>query len=197
MIEQLREMLKDNRVHLAVGQIKKLMLASDRSVLRVMVSILPEQREIVARMAWSTLGASSGMLQLPNVDDLVLVGNADGDEDACFVIAKLSNKEDKIPANAAAGDMVAKANTGTKAWLTSDTKINLSRGDQAPTENLVLGQVFKQLMSDILHQLSIETHIGNLGFSTSPPENAAQYVAKKASPVDDSLVLSDVSFTEK
>lgn len=77
----------------------------------------------------------------------------------------------------------------------SDGKIQV--GSKAADENLVLGKVFKQWAHDLLTQLSLETHIGNLGYLTSVPQNSVQYDALKASPIDDELILSDVSFTEK
>lgn len=70
-------------------------------------------------------------------------------------------------------------------------------GSEAADENMVLGKVFKQLMSDLLQELAIHTHIGNLGYETAPPSDAAEFTALKSSPVDDEKVLSDVAFTEK
>lgn len=195
-LESFREVFADRRVHIAIGQIKKLMLATDRSVLRVLVSILPEEREIVARMSWAVVGEESGFFQFPRPDDLVIVGMAE-DEEHSFVLLRLTTKEDKIPLRAADGHMVAKALTGKELWLTSDTKINLSKGDDAPTENLVLGQVFKSMMSDLIQLIADHTHVGNLGYATSPPQTATDFLAIKADPVDNGGVLSDIAFTEK
>lgn len=197
-LETLRHIFKDDRLHIALSVVKKVSMAADKSVLRVLISILPEQREIVARMTWSAVGESAGFFSFPNVGDLVLTAMAEGDESSAFVISRLTSKTDKIPATAVTGDMVAKALAGKKLWLTSDTRINLSKGDTEPTENLVLGQVFKTMMSTLLQALSVETHICMPpGYSSLPPDNKADYLALKSSPVDNEDVLSDVSFTEK
>lgn len=77
----------------------------------------------------------------------------------------------------------------------SNGKIQI--GTKAAAENLVLGQVFKTFASQVLQLIIDHKHIGNLGYETSPPENAADFSALKSSPIDDSLILSDISFTEK
>lgn len=208
--EELRGLFKDDDVHLAIASIKSLHLADDRSFLKVTVNIFPENREIVARMTWDAVGPEAGSFTFPNPNDMVLVAFTD-EEDEAFVLKRLTSKEDKIPLTAVDGSTVLRALTGKKTWITSDTTINLSRGDTAPGENVVLGQVWKTLMVDLLgylidlcQDLSVETHIGNLGYNTAVPNNAADYLmikamleALKSSPVEDELALSDLTFTEK
>lgn len=71
-------------------------------------------------------------------------------------------------------------------------------GSDGATENFVLGQVFKQFASDLLTELAQETHISGLpGYPTSPPQNAEQYNALKATPIDDDAILSDKIYGEK
>ncbi len=77
----------------------------------------------------------------------------------------------------------------------SQTKMQF--GSKASAENMVLGQVFKTFMDNLLTQLQNETHIGNLGYETSVPVNAPQYEALQESPIDDDAILSDKAFTEK
>jgi hypothetical protein len=200
-LELIREALKDRRLHLAIGQITKLMMASDRSVLRVLVSILPEEREIVARMSWAVLGNDSGFLQLPQTEDLVLVGMAEGDEENAFVMLKLSNREDKIPVNAASGDMVAKALTSTKLWLTSDTRINLTKGDDAPTEPLVLGNVLKTFLTEFLDSILNAAQIGQcaVGPVFLDPSIRTALVQYKTEylETESSNIVSQLAFTER
>ena len=43
----------------------------------------------------------------------------------------------------------------------------------------------------------VQTHVGNMGFPTGPPLNAASYTALKSSPVGDDAMLSDLTKTEK
>ena len=77
----------------------------------------------------------------------------------------------------------------------SETKMQF--GSKTSAENMVLGQVFKAPMSSTLQDIAVHKHIGNMGYLTSPPDNAADFEALKASPVDDEGVLSDIAFTQK
>jgi len=77
----------------------------------------------------------------------------------------------------------------------SESKIQI--GSKAADEPAVLGNVFKTMMDTLLDALSQETHIGNLGYATSPPVNAASYSSLKESPIDDKAILSDSIFVEK
>ncbi len=73
----------------------------------------------------------------------------------------------------------------------SNGKIQL--GSEASSENMVLGQVFKQFASDLLSAIAAHTHPG-IG---SPPSNMSKFTALKSSPIGDEAILSNVSFTEK
>lgn len=211
-LQALKEIFRDTRQHIAIGSITKIEVASDRSYVKCLVSILPEGREIVAQMTWDSVGPESGIYALPAVNDLVLVAFADGDDELAFVIKRLTTKEDSAPATAVSGDMVLKALATKKAWLTSSERINLSQADTEPTENLVLGQVFKSMMQTVLAELSTlcqtlstHTHItGSPGSTTSVPIQASNFQSNKtvfdntkADPVDNEDVLSDLAFTEK
>lgn len=224
-LEFFKEIFKDKRSHISIGKIKQMSLAADRSFLKCLVSIFPEQREVIARMTFSLAGPDSGIAELPAIDDMVLVAFADGDNDYAFIITRLTSVEDKIPLNSANGDFVIKAKAGKKAWLTSNTRINLSKGDTEPTENMVLGQELKTLLISTYDKLkmlntklnslalkdSTHTHSGNLGYPTSPPNQASDFAtlaadftaigndfdALNTSPVKDQKILSNISFTEK
>lgn len=210
-IEALRDILKDESIHLGLATIQRLILAEDRSYLKVLLNVLPENRQLVADMTWEDVGPESGEFTFPSVGDLVLFGQAEGSEDYAFILKRLTSEEDKIPEIAASGDTVKKTKTGKKFWNISDTKVFLSRSESEPTENLVLGQQLKTLMIDLLSELSthantdaVHTHIGNLGYKTLVPDQAADFNANKskydtlkASPVEDETILSDLSYTEK
>lgn len=210
-LEALRSVFKDHSLHIAVGKILRNSMVKDRSSLRCFVSIWPEEREIVATMAWNAVGPNAGLFQFPVPGDLVIVAFADADPDQAFIMSRLSSKEDTIPETAADGSTVIRSLEEKMLWLTSGTKINLSKGDTPPTENLVLGQELKNLLIEILAKLSdlslktsTHTHIGNLGYPTSAPNEAADFVQLKgdfedlsASPVEDEVILSDLAFTEK
>lgn len=222
-IDDLKSYLKDDELHVFLGQIKRLHLDPSKAYLKVEVSVWPEQRSIIADMTWDHVGPESGFYNFPAVGDAVLCASAEGDVDQSFVLKRLSSKEDKIPLNALGGDSVLK--TAKNIWLTSGAKINLSAGDTAPTENLVLGQEFKAAYSDHLSKLmdvmdsindfidefNLHTSIGNLGYPTGTPLNIAAVTAVKvaitalkssvstikSSKVDNETILSDLAFTEK
>lgn len=210
-LEDLKKMLSDGKLHIYIGIIKKLHLAADKSYLKVEVSVLPEERTIISNMTWENVGEESGDFEFPAPDDLVLLVNAEGDDDQSYVIKRLTSRVDKIPAAAANGDKVHRARKGNKYWNVSDTKILLAKGDTEPNQNLVLGQVFKSFAADLLSELKKQAttdsqhyHMGNLGYYTAPPKQASEFVANgakydtlKASPINDQAILSDLSFTEK
>lgn len=196
-LEELREILKDDRLLMEFGTIEKLEIAKDRSVVRARVLLFPDNIEIVARLTWDSVGPNSGHFNLPAVGDLVVVGFIDGHEDEALVLRSLSSKVDLIPIRATEGHFVSRALAGKKYFLVSDTEINLVRGDDPGDEQLVLGNTFKTAYSEHLDIDARHQHIGNLGYNTFVPNEASEYLAIKASPVDDSEMLSDVSKTEK
>jgi hypothetical protein len=233
-IDVLKSLLKDDRLHVGLGLIKNLHLAQDRSYLKVTLSVLPEERQIIATMTWDNTGPSSGDFEFPSINDLVLFAQAEGDNDQAYVIRRLTSREDRIPEEAVNGDKVSRAKLGKKYWNVSNTRINLSRSGTEPTQNLVLGQVFKTAYSTHLGQiatalteilayitefkahthavvgigdpinqvptLSYDLTLSNAGVSAI--ESAINGVKSalegiKASPVDDSAMLSDLVFTQK
>ncbi len=211
-LEDWRDILQDSSIHIAVAQIVTLHYAEDRSFLKTKVRIFPEGRLIIARMSWEGVGPEAGIFMPPAPEDMVLVAMAEGDDDQAYVIRRLTSQIDKLPLNVSNGDTVVRALGGKKLHLNSDTKINLAKGDADGTENLVLGQIFKQFSSDLLTEIAAmldnmksETHLGALpGMPTGTPINAPQYDANKtnintlkSSPIEDEAILSDISYTEK
>jgi len=210
-LETIKDILKDESLHICVGKIAKLHIADDRSYLKCTVTIFPEMRNIIATMTWECVGPDSGEFTFPVQDDMVLVAQAEGDDDQAYIIRRLSSRADKIPAIALTGDKVHKTLNSKKFWNISDTRINLSRSETEPTENLVLGQIFKQFASELLATLKVNSqnsadhvHIGNLGYYTFKPNLETEFLNRKEeydtlkqSPIDDEVVLSDLSFTEK
>lgn len=196
-LEDLKHIFQDDRLHLAIGLVKQMHVADDRSVLKVKVLVLPDNLNMICRMSWDAVGPEAGIFQFPSIDDLVIVGYLAGSEQDAFVIARCTSAVDKIPLQALDGHLVLRSLAGKKAWLTSDTNVFLSRGDTAPTERLVLGDTFKTAYSKDLDETAKHKHIGNLGYLTFVPDNASEFTTLKASPVDDALMLSDLSKTEK
>lgn len=223
-IENLKQYFKDESLHVGIALIKKLFLASDRSYLKVALSVFPEEREIIATMTWENVGPESGDFEFPSPGDLVIFAQVDGDDDQAYVISRLASKEDKIPTIAITGDKVHKAKAGKKYWNVSDTRINLSKGDTEPTENLVLGQIWKTVYSTHLDEITsalkkLETQINNVAThvvtvigipSSNPLNSAAMQTIKneiatirnnledlKTNEIDSENILSDLSYTEK
>lgn len=70
-------------------------------------------------------------------------------------------------------------------------------GSKSSASPMVLGDIFKTMMDNLLQAIASHTHLGNLGFPTGVPQNASAFTAIQASPVDDKAILSDHVFTEK
>ena len=218
-------LLKDPQNSLSVGQVVELDFAEDRSVLRALVSLWPDNQQIVARVTWDSVGPDAGFFQFPQPEDLVLVGLPEKDEDSAVILRRFSSKIDTIPATAQDGSTVLRSLADKKLWLTSPLRINLSRGDSQPTENLVIGQKFKTTYISHLTKLttlveklitqretdSIHNHIGIFGVPVNEPIQKSTMLAEKAEletikseietlkadDVESEDILSDVSFTEK
>jgi hypothetical protein len=195
--EDLRHLFKDDRLLLTIGLVKQMHTAEDRSVLKVKVLTLPDNLNMICKMSWNAVGPDAGIFQFPSIDDLVIVGYLDGNENEAYVISRVTSKTDKIPMQALDGHLVLRTLAGKKAWVTSDTGVRLSRGNTEPTERLMLGDVFKTAYSKDLDETAKHKHIGNLGYLTAVPDNAVEFTTLKASPVDDAEMLSDLSKTEK
>lgn len=157
-LEVFREVFKDNRQHLGLGQITKLGPAPDRSCLRVQVLLMDptveSDREVVAFMSWDDAGPDCGSIRFPETGDLVLLAWPDqGHPDLCYVIKRLTSKEEKLPIKAMDGHSVYQALGGKKAYLASDTAIHLAKPDSDATEPLVLGNVLQSFLTDIIAQV--------------------------------------------
>ena len=213
-LEDFRNLLYVDKTYFSVGVVQRLFMASDRSFLKVECRIISEgdDRNIIARMGWNAVGPEAGDFQIPSVGDLLLIAYVDADPSQAIVITRFSSTEDKIPANAATGDRVIKSLMGKNMWITAQNNLYLTKTDAVPTENLVLGQVFKKWATDLITQiealmdaLQAETHTSSApGVATTPPINASDYAsiktaltALKNSPIEDSAVLSDYALTSK
>ncbi len=176
-LETLRKLFADERPELALGTIKKLGAASDRSVLRVAVEIFPDLREVIARMTWSSVGTDSGDFEFPAVGDLVLVCFVDRNPDDAFVISRLTSKEDTIPIMAMEGHRVVKAKK--ELFLNSPTKINITK-ENAGTEPLVLGLVLQTFATELIGKLKGfigDLKAGPITLSTAPGAPTAPFPA--------------------
>jgi hypothetical protein len=218
-------MLEEPQKSSAFGIVLNTSLSQDRSVLRATVSLWPDEIEIVCRVAWDACGPDAGIFQFPQQNDLVLVEYPELDEDSPLITKRLSSAEDTIPVTATDGSLVLRSLSGKKNWLTSDTRVNISRGDAEPTENLIIGQKFKTVYTTHLNELitlieklviqretdANHTHIGVFGVPVNIPIQSAVMLAEKAEletikanleslladEVESEAILSDFAFTEK
>jgi hypothetical protein len=215
-LEELKQLFADHRVWVSLGLIQALEPALDQSCLRVLVKQIPDNVDISATMSWSLTGPGSGILQFPQQNDLVLMASADGHPDLTFVISRLTSAEDTIPLRCLTGDMVIRSLDGTKANISSDTRVNIGRGGLVEeSEPMVLGNVLKSALEALW--TSLDTHLGNL--STGPmgignlgydvpthPTMIANIAASKAQIVLDMTqyltatvtnILSQIAYTER
>jgi hypothetical protein len=149
-LEGLRDIFKDTRLHIGVGTIVKLGLANDGSKLRVMVNLLPENRQVVAQMTFSDVMD----VEFPEIDDLAIVAFIDGHPDECYVLRLVNNKDEPIPKFAQQGDKVVYSRAGMKNYIGSDTKVGIGRPNIEPSEPLVLGTQLQTLLENVLTQLA-------------------------------------------
>ena len=211
-LQQLKQIVQDRKLGLSLAEVRNVYVAEDRRTVEATVQVLPVGSEVVARLTWQAVGPDAGAYFLPSVGDWVIVGFVDGQIDQCYILSRLTSLDDKIPMTAITGDAVLRSLKEKKTWITSEKRINLSKKDEEPTENLVLGQIFKNFMINFLDQLiktmdtlAVETHISAPpGYLSAPPQQKAIYMAikaelekLKASPIEDIKILSELAFTEK
>mgnify|MGYP000910463729 CR=1 FL=1 len=197
MIEELREIFEDRRLIMSLALVRQLEVAKDRSVLRVKCTLVPDNVNIVARMSWSAVGPDAGVFQFPSINDLVIVGYVDGDENQAYVISRCTSKEDKLPLQVDGGHLVMRGLSGKKTYIISNQEIQLCRGGADATEKAVMGTTFQAAYSQHLQVDATHTHIGNLGYQTTAPNEFMDYLDIKSSPVDDGEMLSDLIKVEK
>ncbi len=146
---ELQAMFRDNRLHSMMGLVTEVEVLENGSVARCKVKILPEEREIIARVGYSYAGFG-----IPEVKDLVCILNVRSDEDDALIVARYSSKEDKIPKPAREGHVVIKPLGPDKKSYIDGKKILLGLGETDPDEPLVLGKVFKQYEKDLLTKIA-------------------------------------------
>ena len=208
-LETLREIFKDKRVWTAVGKITAKETTSDRSVMRVKVLLLPDNHEIVARVAWDSVGPNAGNFGPISTDDMVLVCLAEGLEDHAYVVARLSSRVDKIPEQVLENHTISKSLEGKRniVWgdekvnIVSPNRINLATADMNVLEPLILGLVQKALWEQWFKYFLESDHIGIciLGPVWLAPEIRTQMLLDKQQYITDpdTNILSQLSFTER
>lgn len=67
-------------------------------------------------------------------------------------------------------------------------EIFVGKGDDL--EHMVVGETLKEFLITLVAALVAHTHIGNLGFSTSPPENAMDFTQAQTDFLDNDKILA-------
>jgi hypothetical protein len=211
-LEMLREMFKDPKLHIGIGTIVQLGLESTGNKLRVMVNLLPENRQVVAEMTFADVMD----ICFPEINDLGVVAFADGHPDECFVIALINNKDEPLPKFAQNGSKVAYSRPGKKFYIGSDTKLGIGRPNIEPTEPLVLGTQLIALLTGILTQINavfsaISTgpvsDFGNLGAPVPTSAEIASAISDATTALEglastylataSTNIVSQIGFTER
>ncbi len=204
-LQALRDIFSDTRIHIGLGIVKQVEVLADKSNCKVKVAIIPEMREIIAIYAWDDIGPNAGSGAIPVAKDLVLVANAEGNEDFCYIIKKLSSKEDTIPKQGVDGHWFARAKLGKKAYLLSEEKIIIGKGTTAdgadPEEPLVLGEVLKSFLGDLFDEILNAPQIGQcaVGPVMLDPTLRTNLTTMKQTYITDAAtnILSQIAFTER
>ena len=196
-LELLREIFKDPRLHIGIGVVTQLGLATNGNILRVQVNLLPEQRAINCEMTFADVND----VTFPQLQDLVLVAHVDGDVDEAFVIKVVSTDEEGIPKFAQTGNSVKYARAGKKLYIGSTVKIGIGRPNVEPTEPLVLGNVCVSGLTALCNAFLQATQIGQSGAGpvaldptvrTALNNFVSQYLTTAST-----NILSQIAFTER
>lgn len=200
-LELLRSMLQSFDVHVAQGIITKVQVADDLSAVYVNCTLQPEGRQVVAQMTWDSVGAGSGSGDLPEINDAVIVCFCDREPDDCFVLRRISTREEKLPAPMKDGHYVTQAKPGKKLILGSTTKVEVGKGTGNATEPLVLGAVNIAFMTNLLDAFLNAAQIGihplgpvflDPGIRTLLVQYKSTYLTTAAT-----NIASQIAFTER
>jgi len=168
----------------------------------------PDGHQIVGKVTWSIIDDESGVIQLPKINDLVLIGLVDGDEEQAYIVDRCSSIEERIAIEALDGSLVLKASKGSKTRVLSDTKILLQKGSfgtsSAPADAIspvVLGDVLKDFLDQFINMLLNAPQIGICGVGSVQldPGLVSQLNTLKSQFVDTAStnILSQIVFTER
>ena len=199
LLGDMKAMLRDDSLSISLAVIKGVHLAKDNSFLRCTVQLMPHGNEVISTYTFDSTGPNAGIYMFPVINDMVLVAFTEN-EDESFIIRRLNSKEDLIPKNAEGGALTLRALSGKDSWVVSDSKILLARNEAVPTENLILGKVFKTVYTSHLDELlnnltklidlvgklstqrttdSTHNHIGIFGVPVAVPIQAPLMAAEK------------------
>lgn len=135
------------------------------------------------------------------MNDLALVAFVDGHEEECFLIKRITNDEDQIPALAQAGNMVKYARAGKKAYFGSDTKIGIARPDIDPTNPMVLGDILVNGLTALINAFLNAAQVGQCAvgpvYLDPSVRSALTSFNETYLTTEDSNIISQIAFTER
>lgn len=99
----------------------------------------------------------------------------------------LGHRAPDRPTGLAVGEMTIYSKAGYAIRVRND-KIEVGKGGEF--EPVVVGETLKELLIAVLDAIASHTHIGNSGFDTSPPKNAADFTGAKADFLDNDKILA-------
>jgi len=181
-LEALRSVLKDRTVVLAVGVVKEVETSPTRSNCHCKVSVFPEEYPVVARTGFPIVGPASGVIQLPVIDDFVILAQMTQTEQ-WYIIGRLNSPEDTLPLQALLGHLVLRSLAGKPVRLESDEAVYIGDGGILdPTQPLVLGNVLKDQQTALYEKIDslvskveaiLDTIItGPIAITTTPGNSA-------------------------
>ncbi len=170
-LELFREILKDDRLHIGLAIVKRVIVSDDLTSVAVECTIVPEGRDVIVTETWESVGDGTTHGDIPDPNDLLIIVMADGDPDHAYSIRRLASHEEKLPAQIKDGHFVSKSKPGKKYYLSSDTRIEIGKAITPATEPLVLGVQLMAMLDALIVQMKAITNtiitgpagIGNLG----------------------------------
>lgn len=155
-LESLREIFKDVRQWIGIGVITQMELASDNSTYYAQVKLLPDGREVIGYMSFADVSD----VTFPEINDMVLVAFADGEQDQCHIVSRYCSTEELVPLLARSGHSVKYSRPGKKMYIGSNVKVGIGKIDSDPSSPLVLGDVLKNFATDFINAILNATQIG-------------------------------------
>ena len=140
-LELLREIFKSTDLHIGVGTITQLGISQSKAVLRVMVNLLPENRQVVAQMTFADVYS----VTFPEINDLAIVLFSDGHPDNAWGVKVCNSKEEPIPLFATTGNTMISPRLGKL--------VGVGRATVTPTEPFVLGNVLLSGLTNLIARL--------------------------------------------
>jgi hypothetical protein len=157
-LEFLKAIFGDKRVHITLATVTKIEVVPSMSLARVQCLTLPEELEIIATVGIPSCSQGAFLGGLPKAKDLGVIAYSDMEE--AYWVTHLSSSDDLIPQRAVDGAVLLQASSGEDAYVTGDSVFIGKSRLVDPTEPLVLGNVLKSALTDILADL--KSFVGQL-----------------------------------